>query len=61
MEEMGLPSFGLSAGPSAADASSGVGGAHTGDFFFKQQKQGLVQQLAPFALIVGIVWLMKKK
>lgn len=55
----GLPSFGLSAGPSAADATSGVGGARTGDFYFKQTS--MVSQLLPMALILGAVWLITKK
>lgn len=58
----GMPGFSLSAGPSSADtsANSGVGGTHTGGFYFKQKKQGW-QQYVPLALAVGALWLILKK
>jgi hypothetical protein len=60
----GLPQLGISSGPSGADGQSGAGGSSgTGPFNFKGSSSGqagLLQTLAPFLIIGGLLWLMNK-
>ena len=59
MEGGGIPGLNLSAGPSAADTSSGYGATGTGDFFFKQGKG--MDQFMPLLALAGILWIIMRK
>lgn len=59
MEGAGLPTFGLSTGPAVSDAQSGAGSVGTGSFNFKPQP-GLIQSLAPWAVVGVVAWLILK-
>lgn len=62
MPGQGLPPLSLSTGPAVSDARSGLGDAFSGAFYFKpQQSVGLVERLAPLALVAGVAWLLTRR
>lgn len=52
----GLPSLNLSSGPAISDAASG-GNSVTFGPFFEGQRPSLVQQVLPWAMVGGVLWL----
>jgi len=57
-----MPSLGfqLSSGPAISDAQSG-GNSVTFGPFFEGQSPSLVQQILPFAIVGGAMWLLMRR
>lgn len=54
-----IPNLSLSSGPAISDAQSG-GNSVTFGPFFQEQNRSLVQQVLPWAIVGGALWLLMR-